>query len=131
MKVEGGCHCGAIVYEAEVDPEHVIICHCTDCQNLSGSAYRTVAFVSEADFHWVTGEPKIYVKTAESGNKREQAFCSDCGSPFYATSVGPGPRTLGLRVGSIKQRAQLPPRSQKYCRSALDWVQDLSALPKS
>ena len=36
MHVEGGCHCGYIAYEAEVDPETVSICHCTDCQRMTG-----------------------------------------------------------------------------------------------
>src|ERR1043166_1654207 len=40
MKIDGGCHCGFITYEAEADPEKVSICHCTDCQRLSGSAFR-------------------------------------------------------------------------------------------
>jgi len=40
MKVDGGCHCGNIRYEAEVDPANVVICHSTDCQRLSGSAPR-------------------------------------------------------------------------------------------
>jgi hypothetical protein len=40
MKVEGSCHCGQISFEAEVDPLTVSICHCTDCQTLTGSAYR-------------------------------------------------------------------------------------------
>ena len=44
MKIDGSCHCGAIRYEAEVDPGGVSICHCTDCQKLTGSAFRvTVA----------------------------------------------------------------------------------------
>jgi len=43
MKVEGKCHCGQITYEAIVDPEKVTVCHCTDCQMLSGSAYRASA----------------------------------------------------------------------------------------
>ena len=38
MKIDGGCHCGAIAYEAEVDPEKTSICHCTDCQQLTGTA---------------------------------------------------------------------------------------------
>ena len=42
MKIDGSCHCGRIRYEAEVDPAKVVICHCTDCQTLSGSAFRTV-----------------------------------------------------------------------------------------
>jgi hypothetical protein len=39
MKIDGGCHCGYITYEAEADPEKTTICHCTDCQRLSGSAF--------------------------------------------------------------------------------------------
>ena len=42
MKIDGGCHCGYIAYEAEADPAKAMICHCTDCQTLSGSAFRTV-----------------------------------------------------------------------------------------
>jgi hypothetical protein len=43
MKVEGGCHCGAIAYEAVVDPQSAGLCHCSDCQTLSG-ARRAQAF---------------------------------------------------------------------------------------
>jgi hypothetical protein len=39
MKIDGRCHCGYITYEAEIDPEKVMICHCADCQTLSGSAF--------------------------------------------------------------------------------------------
>jgi hypothetical protein len=31
MKIDGACHCGRIRYEAEVDPERTVICHCTAC----------------------------------------------------------------------------------------------------
>jgi hypothetical protein len=37
MKIDGRCHGGYITYEAEIDPEKVMICHCADCQDLSGS----------------------------------------------------------------------------------------------
>ena len=40
MKIDGGCHCGYITYTAEIDPETSGLCHCTDCQTLSGSAFR-------------------------------------------------------------------------------------------
>ena len=42
MKIEGACHCGAIAYEAEVDPEGSRVCHCTDCQTIGGAAFRQV-----------------------------------------------------------------------------------------
>jgi hypothetical protein len=47
MKIDGRCHCGNVSYEAEIDPEKVMICHCTDCQMLSGSAFRTVVPTQE------------------------------------------------------------------------------------
>jgi hypothetical protein len=37
MRVTGGCHCGQITSEAEVNPETVRVCHCTDCQKLTGT----------------------------------------------------------------------------------------------
>ena len=36
MKVDGACHCGELAYEAEIDPERIGVCHCVDCQILSG-----------------------------------------------------------------------------------------------
>jgi hypothetical protein len=29
MEIDGSCHCGEIRYKAEVNPDNVIICHCT------------------------------------------------------------------------------------------------------
>ncbi len=59
MKIDGGCHCGGITYEAEIDPEMVGICHCSDCQALSASAFRTILPVPEDSFEILSGEPKI------------------------------------------------------------------------
>lgn len=129
MKVDGSCHCGHVTYTAEVDPDRAAICHCTDCQTLSGSAYRTVLPTRDADFKLLSGEPKTYVKTAESGRRRAQVFCPECGSPLYATSLDEGPKLLNLRIGTIRQRAELIPKLQVWHRSALPWAQDIHALP--
>ena len=129
MKIDGGCHCGSITYEAEINPERVSVCHCTDCQTGSGSAYRTNVPCEKNSFRLLTGEPKVYVKTAESGNKRAQGFCADCGTPLFSSTVS-NREVYVLRVGSIRQRAELHPRSQGWCRSAQPWSMDISALPR-
>lgn len=134
MKIEGGCHCGAIAYSAEVDPQEVILCHCSDCQTLSGAAFRTVAFARKSSFRLAKGKPRIYVKLAASGREREQAFCETCGTPIYSSPVpkdyAEEDPPIGLRVGSIKQRDQLPPQGQAWCDSALDWVGEVASLKK-
>ena len=129
MKVDGRCHCGAIAYEAVVDPERVGLCHCTDCQVLTGSAYRVIVPAAMDDFRLLSGTPTIYVKTADSGSKRAHAFCSTCGTPIYATAVD-NPRSYSLRIGGLRQRADLAPRAQQWNRSAVPWSADLRAMPR-
>ena len=130
MKVDGGCHCGRITYEAEIDPEKVLICHCTDCQSLSGSAFRTVVRVAENAFKLLSGEPKRYVKQADSGKKLVMAFCGDCGSPIYGAHTGDHPPFYGIRVGTIRQRGALTPKLQIWSRSAHSWTGNLDAIAK-
>lgn len=85
MKIDGSCHCGAIRYEAEIDPANVTICHCTDCQMLTGTAFRITVQAAAEDFRLTAGRPKTYRKlTADSGIPRIHAFCAECGSPVYA-----------------------------------------------
>jgi hypothetical protein len=131
MKIDGQCHCGAIAFEAEIDPGHVVICHCTDCQTLSGSAFRTVVPAEPGQFRLTRGAPTTYVKTAESGNKRAQAFCPTCGTSIYSAPVGAGDPTYVIRVGAIRQRGQLSPSKQYWTRSAQPWVHDLTGIAKS
>jgi hypothetical protein len=130
MKIDGRCHCGYVSYEAEIDPEKVMICHCTDCQTLSGSAFRTVAVAQQDTFKLLSGELKIYIKTGESGTKRPQAFCPECGTPIYSSIVGEGPKVHVIRVGTARQRDELVPKVQLWFRSSQRWLADLASVPK-
>jgi len=128
MQVTGSCHCGAITYRASVDPEQVRLCHCTDCQRFSGSAFRMSVPTVSGTFQFLSGVPKIYVKTADSGTRRAQAFCPDCGSTVYSADET-SPTTYSLRVGCLDQRALLKPRRQIWRRSAIAWWADLPEVP--
>lgn len=105
MKVDGACHCGRITYEAEVDPERVSLCNCTDCQVLTGSAFRVSVPASVASFRLLSGTPI--------------AACADRDDP----------PSYSLRVGCLAQKADLPPKRRIWCRSALPWAQDVSRVP--
>jgi hypothetical protein len=129
MKVHGHCHCGLITYEAEVDPALVSACHCSDCQMLTGSAYRVSLPAPSKSFVLRGGHPKTYIKIAQSGARRVHAFCPDCGTPVYSSAVS-DPPTYSLRVGCLDERADLPPRKQIWCRSALDWAMDLRGVAR-
>ena len=131
MKIDGSCSCGAIKVEGEANAEAVSVCHCTDCQTASGSAFR-VAVPVAGDTFKVSGKPAIYIKTtAESGNPRAQAFCPTCGASLYSTTPGEGQQPMYIvRVGMLKQRDQLTPKRQIWCRSARDWVAAMDGIKK-
>ena len=131
MKIEGACSCGNIRIEGEADPDSVSVCHCTDCQSASGTAFRVSIPVSGATFK-MTGQPTIFIKTtAESGNPRVQAFCPTCGSPIYSTTPGEGQQAMYIvRVGILRQRDQLMPKRQIWWRSGRDWVTGLDGIRK-
>jgi hypothetical protein len=130
MKVDGRCLCGYLRYEAEVDPDLVLICHCADCQVLSGSAFRVTIPVSNGSFKFLSGVPKTYVKTAASGSKRILAFCPECGTSIYSKPADDKSNYFGLRVGSLRQRNELVPREQYWRRSAQSWVDNVGDIPK-
>jgi hypothetical protein len=133
MKLHGSCHCGYITFEAEADPDKASICHCTDCQTSTGSAFRTNIAVPGNSFTMLSGEPTIYVKTtADSGNPRAQAFCPKCGSPIYSTTPGDGPKpSYMVRVGVLREREQLVPKVQNWSRSARPWLGDLPSIRRN
>ena len=128
MNVHGNCHCGAIQFEALVDPGRVVVCHCTDCQQLTGTAYRVTVPADAPDFRLLSGTPKVYFKFGDSGNKRAMVFCGDCGSHLYAHAGVGDPTVYGLRVGSLRERAELVPSKRIWCQSALPWSTDLTGM---
>ncbi len=129
MFVTGRCHCGEITYEAEIDPEAVSICHCTDCQRLTGSPFRVTALVPADAVRLTAGQPKRYRKIGENGRGRLQLFCPNCGAPLFTTGEGADAAVWGIRWGSIDQRAALSPKRQFWCRSAVDWLAGIQSLP--
>ena len=130
MKVDGSCHCGSVTYEAEINPDDVVICHCTDCQTFSSAPYRVSVFGVPLENFRIEGTPKIYIKTGGSGRKVLVAFCGDCGTALYSTkndTEGP----FNLRIGAIKQRRELIPKMQGFCGSGMPWAANIDGIHKS
>ena len=128
MHVDGSCHCGAISFTAEIEPSQVSACHCTDCQVLSGAPFRAIVAVPVEKFA-LKGQPKTYVKVAQSGNRRAQVFCPECGTPLFS-SAAENPTAVVLRLGCVAQKGHLKPTVQKWHRSALPWLAELESIPE-
>ncbi|KAJ5917782.1 hypothetical protein N7454_010157 [Penicillium verhagenii] len=83
MTITGSCMCGAIHYAAEVDKYLSALCHCTDCQKWTGSAFTSNAVVPRNSFKVTEGNPTTYDVVGASGKINKHFFCSTCGSSLY------------------------------------------------
>jgi len=129
MQIDGACHCGQVSFTALIDPTRVMVCHCTDCQVLSGAPLRAVV-AAPIDGFQLQGTTKRYVKVAQSGNERAQVFCPECATPLFATAPV-NPTSVIIRLGCVRQRAQLVPAVQIWQHSAMPWLAQLSEIPGS
>ena len=121
IQVNGECHCGKIEIKATIKLSEVRACHCTDCQQMSGAPLRAIA-VAPAEKVKIKGIPKEYIKIGDSGNKRIQAFCSDCGTQLFATDLGK--TVYNLRTGFLDQKNELSPKTQVFTHSAMPWIKN-------
>ena len=116
---EGGCHCRAIRYTCTAEPAVSAHCHCTDCQQTTGSGFATVVFVPTAALT-ITGEAQAYTVTGDEGGTVTRHFCATCGSPVYSeASVVPG--MTFLKAGSLDDPRGLRPSMQMWTKSKRPW----------
>lgn len=85
MTHTGGCQCGAIRYEVSGDLGKIFVCHCTDCQAQSSSAFGISVGVRLADLTVTKGSPQVF-RWAGGGAAKRGAFCPACGTRLWHLS---------------------------------------------
>ncbi|KAL0933419.1 uncharacterized protein CTRU02_212382 [Colletotrichum truncatum] len=124
------CLCGNIKVEISGPPVAAqAVCHCSDCRKISGSAFGFNWVVSQNAVK-ITGEPKTFKTTANSGNLVTSHFCGNCGVNLWRD----GPATKGLmylKAGTLsdhKDQNTPHPVAEIFVSRRLNWV---SAVPNA
>lgn len=94
---QGGCHCGAVRYQVEIDPEaQAIACNCSMC----GRSGTLLQFVPESAFKLEKGESNL---TDYQFNKHliHHLFCKTCGIKPFARGTGPNGPTIAVNVRTL------------------------------
>lgn len=126
-KLTGKCLCGDISFEADGEVPVMANCHCTACRQSTGSAYATLMFMKQDDVK-VSGTPKTYQHTSDTGNLMTKSFCGACGTPLF-TQNSAREGMLGLRAGLINEHEEFSPRVNVYVSSKMKSTVLDSALP--
>jgi hypothetical protein len=98
MKLEGGCYCGKIRYEAEGKPMMKAQCHCRECQYISGGSTNLFLIMPIAGFKYTKGTPKQFMRT-DLDRAVTREFCAECGT--HLVTKPPGLPGVVVKVGTL------------------------------
>lgn len=119
---EGGCLCGAARYRLTGHGKWAAICHCTNCQKRTGSAFGISVYADDQQVKFLSGNLKSYRYRSDDGQRWvEMEFCENCGSTLsWTAELFPGLR--GLAGGSFDDPSWYDIRIHVWTQSAHDWM---------
>ena len=127
MTLTGGCLCGQVRYRIEAAPAFQVVCHCTNCQKQSGSAFSVNLGVPKAALT-ISGTLKTYTDHGDSGGVVLRRFCPACGSPILS-EIGLDPGLVILKAGTLDDTTAVRPQRHIFCDSRQTWTDLPAGVP--
>ena len=115
----GGCQCGAVRYRFDGATLDLAVCHCTDCQRQSGSAFGMSLWIPAEAFHLLSGSLKFFEVVCDSGRIKACAFCPRCGTRIYHRTDEAG---ISIKAGTLDDTSSLRPTSHYWTKRKQPWV---------
>jgi len=119
------CYCGAISWKVVGTVAYTAVCHCRDCQTISGSAYGSTSLMiyDPKGVEFQGDEPKVFHAESEQGNPTQRGFCGTCGTVlFNHVSEGREDEHWAMRTGSMVDSRALRMEKEIFMKSKLSWV---------
>lgn len=105
-----------------------MLCHCRDCQYVSGGEPASVVVVPRAAFTLKKGHVKGHTSVGESGGTVTRQFCPECGTPLFS-ELGAMPHLFGIKAGSVDDASWLKPTAFLWKTSAHPWAHLDPSIP--
>ena len=127
VTLEGGCLCGDIRYRLTGPSLFVSQCCCRDCQKATGTGHTTIVGIHKSQLD-MTGSPKTYTASGDSGGDVTRHFCATCAGRLYTSGSLPG-EVIMVQAGSLDDPDAITPQSVIYTKDAVAWDRFDPALP--
>jgi hypothetical protein len=126
MALQGGCQCGAVRYEVNGTPQHVALCHCSDCRKSAGAPMVSWAAFAEAEFTLVQGE----ITTFNSSGSAMRSFCSTCGTGIAYRNEEYLPGIVDIQSATLDDPDALPAGAHIQVAERIGWMAEAHSLPE-
>ena len=120
-EILGGCLCGGVRYRFTGRPLAFYVCHCTDCQRQTGSAFGLSMIVSREAVEVLKGNPEYFQVSMPDGRTKRGRYCPDCIARVWGEPIKL-PQLFVLRPGTFDDPPSYAPFGDIWTRSAQSWV---------
>lgn len=125
MTITGGCHCGAVRYQAEGEALTHALCHCVDCRRHAGAPMVGWTMYPDSAIKVTKGAPKVY-KSSEHGRR---SFCADCGTGLFFTNAQVLPGIIDIQSATYDDPAAVPAQAHIQVADRIPWMERVHELP--
>ncbi len=125
MTISGGCHCGAVRYEANGEALTHALCHCTDCRKSAGAPMVAWTMYPAEAVKLTKGEPTIY-HSSENGRRH---FCADCGTGVFYTNAVVLPGIIDIQSATYDNPDAVAPQAHIQVAERIEWMEQAHQLP--
>lgn len=125
MVITGGCHCGAVRYEAEGEALTHALCHCSDCRRSAGAPMVAWTMYRLDAVKVTKGAVKVYA-SSEHGRRH---FCPDCGTGLFYTNLEMLPGIIDIQSATYDDPNAVPVRAHIQVAERIGWMERAHELP--
>jgi hypothetical protein len=126
MSHQGGCQCGAVRYEVSGTPQHVVLCHCSDCRKSAGAPVVAWAAFGEDEFRVTQGEATSF----NSSGASVRSFCPKCGTGLYFRNVETLPGIVDIQSATLDDPDAIPVQCHIQTADRISWMAEAHGLPE-
>jgi len=125
------CRCGAFRFESASPPILQLVCHCSQCREVSGRPFSNFSFFKVRDTQ-TSGAHRTVAFTAASGARTVREVCEACGDMLIDRTEG-FPKVVGVVHEALDPALPFKPLHHVWADSRLaDTVlpPDVTVYPK-
>ena len=119
---EGRCQCGDVAYRVTGESLSLFVCHCTECQRQSSSAFGMALWVRQSRVEVLSGSLTSWVRDTPGGRQMICRFCPVCGTRI-SLQMADREEVISIKPGTLNDTTWLRPVGHIWTQSAQPWVE--------